>query len=116
VPARSMVAITGLTLCAALGGCASVPHKSAPCYDGWTTDGRGGSSRVFRDEALLADLAASFIPPKRALSCAHVSFNGNIILLFFDPPSLRYTEVSKGADGKFSIAAEGIVVGGSPRR
>lgn len=110
MPARSVAAMTGLMLCAALGSCASNPHKPAPCYDGWTTDGRGGSSRLFRDEVLLADLTASFIPPERALSCAHVSFNGNIILLFFDPPSLRFIEVSRGADGKFSVAEEGFVV------
>lgn len=108
--ARSIVVIASLMLWGALGSCASIPRKPAPCYDGWTGDGKGGSSHLLRDEVLLADLAASFIPPERALACAHVSFDGSIILLFFDPPLLRSVTVSRGADGRFFVTEEGAVV------
>lgn len=108
--ARSIVVITSLVLCGGLGGCASIPRKPAPCYDGWKSDGKDGSSHRLRDQALLAELEATFIPRGRALSCAHVSFDGSIILLFFDPPFMRFTTVLRGSDGRFVVIEEGALV------
>lgn len=109
VPTAKITAFICL-VAVAVSGCASVPRKGAPCYDGWVSDGRGGSSRLLRDEALSSELREAFVPQDRALACAHVNFDGSIILLFFDPPGLRFRTVSREADGRFVVLEEGAVV------
>lgn len=106
--ASGFARIASASLLMAVGGCASSPVQTAPCFDGWSTGASGSSKLWIPDPGQAAKLRA-IDPRGEPVACYHVMPSGEVIVLTLGEGDIHAYHAAPNADG-YILGSTGTIV------
>ena len=103
-------AAVALTAGMMVPGCATMPSKTVPCYDGWMTNGAGEVSRLLDPSAFSRAEISRFLPLGTDLACMHRLPDGDIVLVYVDRDVIRTVTIAEDGTGGFTFVEHGAIV------